>query len=53
MMDKLNGEEMNARSYAMRLLVHYVGDLHQPLHAADRLNSRYPKGDAGGNFFPV
>lgn len=31
------------RAMAARLLVHFIGDIHQPLHTAD-------DGDAGGNF---
>ena len=34
------------RLMALAFLVHFVGDLHQPLHAGDR-------GDLGGNRFPV
>ncbi len=34
---------------ALRILLHLTADLHQPLHAATRLTSRYPHGDAGGN----
>ena len=34
------------RLQALAFLVHFVGDLHQPLHAGDR-------GDLGGNRFPV
>lgn len=45
------GTEDEAKSFALRLLIHYVGDLHQPLHATARLDAKYPKGDAGGNFF--
>jgi hypothetical protein len=33
--------------------VHYLGDIHQPLHATSRLDKNYPKGDAGGNFVPI
>jgi hypothetical protein len=33
--------------------MHYVGDIHQPLHASTRVNSQYPSGDRGGNNFPV
>lgn len=40
----------NAYSTAMRLLIHYVGDIHQPLHATARVDHEYPKGDFGGNF---
>lgn len=37
----------------MRLLMHYTGDIHQPLHATARVNHEYPAGDRGGNSFPV
>ncbi|TNV72394.1 hypothetical protein FGO68_gene13626 [Halteria grandinella] len=47
------GTEEDGRSFALRLLIHYVGDLHQPLHATARVDSKYPKGDAGGNFFKL
>lgn len=40
-------------STAMRLLIHYVGDVHQPLHASSRVDHEYPKGDRGGNDFPL
>lgn len=40
-------------STAMRLLIHYVGDVHQPLHATSRVDKKYPKGDRGGNDFPL
>lgn len=45
--------EEDAKSYALRLLIHYIGDIHQPLHASARVDKKYPKGDAGGNFFTV
>ncbi len=47
----LSDEEL--RSYALRLLIHYVGDIHQPLHATSRVNPQYKKGDAGGNFVAI
>lgn len=37
------------RVFALRVLIHVVGDLHQPLHAATRVSRAYPYGDAGGN----
>ena len=43
------GPEENAVSVAVRLLIHYVGDIHQPLHATSRVDKEYPKGDFGGN----
>ena len=33
----------------MRFIIHYVGDLHQPLHSTSRVNHEFPKGDRGGN----
>jgi hypothetical protein len=33
----------------LRLLLHYAGDIHQPLHATSRVNHEYPQGDRGGN----
>jgi hypothetical protein len=33
--------------------MHYVGDIHQPLHATARVDHEYPSGDRGGNSFPV
>ncbi|MDF1683049.1 MAG: S1/P1 nuclease [Legionellaceae bacterium] len=37
------------RVFALRVLMHVAGDLHQPLHAATRVSRKYPEGDAGGN----
>lgn len=38
------------KSYDLVWLIHLVGDIHQPLHAVDRVTQAHPKGDAGGNF---
>lgn len=32
------------------MIIHYVGDIHQPLHAVAEVDSTYPNGDAGGNY---
>jgi len=45
--------EADSLSTAMRLLLHYAGDVHQPLHATSRVDHEYPAGDRGGNSFPV
>jgi hypothetical protein len=37
------------KSYDLTWLLHLVGDVHQPLHAATRVRSSDPQGDAGGN----
>lgn len=49
---KVHTEE-TGKSMAMRLLIHYVGDLHQPLHCASAVNDDFPKGDRGGNSFKL
>ena len=40
-------------SFNLRLLIHYVGDLHQPLHATTRYSENHQDGDEGGNFFLI
>lgn len=41
------------RGFALRVLVHVVADIHQPLHATTRVSIDKPQGDAGGNGFPI
>jgi len=38
-----------ADSFNLRLLIHYIGDIHQPLHATTRYTEDLPNGDRGGN----
>ena len=45
--------EADGLSTAMRLILHYVGDIHQPLHATSRVNHEFPQGDRGGNSVPL
>jgi len=40
-------------SYQLRCLIHYVGDIHQPLHAVTMYSEDFPKGDRGGNSFQL
>ena len=35
------------------MILHVVGDIHQPLHAATRVSSQFPQGDRGGNLVPL
>lgn len=42
-------DERIARSYALRLLIHFVGDIVQPLHNIMMINPEYPTGDLGAN----
>src|SRR5687767_2070186 len=39
----------NARAQALRFIIHFVGDIHQPLHCATRVSSTLRDGDRGGN----
>ena len=39
----------NARAQALRFIIHFVGDIHQPLHCATRVSAALPDGDRGGN----
>jgi len=39
----------DAKSFALRLVIHYVGDIHQPLHTTSEVNDQFPVGDRGGN----
>jgi hypothetical protein len=41
------------KAFAIRFVIHIVGDLHQPLHAVSRCSASLPTGDAGGNFFEI
>ena len=37
------------KGIALRILLHVVGDIHQPLHAITQYSQRLPTGDKGGN----
>ena len=37
------------RADALRFLIHFVGDIHQPLHTSARDTDQFPEGDRGGN----
>ena len=51
-MKRVDSEEEGI-SLALRLLIHYYGDIHQPLHSVGRYSQENPKGDAGGNGFDL
>lgn len=38
------------RAQALRFIIHFVGDIHQPLHCATRVSKDEAEGDHGGNF---
>ncbi len=37
----------------LRFLIHFVGDVHQPLHCVSRYTQQHPQGDRGGNDFKI
>jgi len=41
--------DKNAQAQALRFIIHFLGDIHQPLHCATRVDSANPHGDLGGN----
>jgi hypothetical protein len=43
----------NARAQALRFIIHFVGDIHQPLHCSTRVDRNHRDGDRGGNEFNV
>lgn len=47
------GASAFARALALRFLIHTVGDVHQPLHAATLVSPEFPTGDVGGNRFTI
>jgi hypothetical protein len=47
------GDETVGLSTATRLMIHYVGDIHQPLHGTSRVDDTFPEGDRGGNSFKL
>ena len=41
------------KSINLRMLIHLIGDIHQPLHASTLVNDKFPRGDSGGNAFKI
>ena len=37
----------------LAFLIHFVGDIHQPLHSTSYYNNDLPAGNIGGNAFPI
>lgn len=42
-----------AKAEMLRYLIHFVGDIHQPLHCTAYCTAAHPEGDRGGNDFPI
>jgi hypothetical protein len=51
MQDPTATQEDQATS--LRYLLHFMGDIQQPLHCSTAISTSSPNGDAGGNGFPV
>jgi hypothetical protein len=45
--------DKDEQAKALRLIIHFVGDIHQPLHSATQVSNPFPDGDRGGNFFLI
>ena len=45
--------DKNAQAQALRFIIHFVGDIHQPLHCATRVTAANPTGDRGGNLVSI
>ena len=45
--------DKNAQAQALRFIIHFVGDIHQPLHCTTRVSSANPQGDRGGNLVAI
>lgn len=50
---KKPGVDNYTRGFTLRILLHVVGDIHQPLHAANQFSKTHPEGDKGGNLLLV
>jgi hypothetical protein len=45
--------DTKAQAKALRFIIHFVGDIHQPLHCATRVDRSHPDGDRGGNLVSI
>jgi hypothetical protein len=50
---KSSGTVDTEKAQALRFVIHFVGDIHQPLHCATRVSSSLVEGDQGGNLFKI
>jgi hypothetical protein len=41
------------KNLSLKILIHLVGDIHQPLHTVTRISKRLPQGDLGGNLYSL
>lgn len=52
-MNRFDNNENVAKSFALRLVIHFVGDIVQPFHCESLYSSEFTEGDAGANAFPL
>ena len=45
--------DKKAQAQALRFVIHFVGDIHQPLHCAAKVTATLPHGDQGGNLVKI
>jgi hypothetical protein len=50
---KDNGSSDEDKAQALRFVIHFVGDIHQPLHCATLVTEKNTEGDRGGNLFKI
>ncbi len=48
-----NNESQNRRAKYLSFLIHFIGDIHQPMHCVTLYNTHFPQGDQGGNLYPI
>lgn len=41
------------RAKYLSFLIHFIGDIHQPLHCTTLYSPQFPHGDMGGNLYPI
>ncbi|HKP38829.1 MAG TPA: S1/P1 nuclease [Pyrinomonadaceae bacterium] len=45
--------DKNEQAQALRFIIHFVGDIHQPLHCATKVSAANPEDDRGGNLLKI
>lgn len=54
--EKIISDEKNnnaRRAKYLSFLIHFIGDIHQPLHCTTLYSIYFPQGDRGGNDYPI
>ena len=46
-------QSLSNQATALRFLIHFCGDITQPLHCSTGVSAAHPTGDAGGNSFSI